>query len=49
LRTKRLSLAKGRSPSLSEMMNTMVETLADPEGMREDKPKHPNSIPLLRG
>jgi hypothetical protein len=31
------------------MTNTMVETLADPEGMREDKTKNPNSIPLVRG
>jgi hypothetical protein len=30
-------------------MNTMVETLADPEGMREDNTEHPSSIPLVRG
>jgi hypothetical protein len=49
LRAERLSLAKGRSPSSSETTNTMVKTLADPEGMRKDKTEHPGSIPLLRG
>jgi hypothetical protein len=49
LRAERLSLAKGRNPSLLETTNTMVETLADPEGMHEDKTEHPSSIPLVRG
>jgi hypothetical protein len=46
---ERLGLDKGRSPSSSETTNTMVETLADLEGMCKDKTKHPGLIPLVKG
>jgi hypothetical protein len=46
---ERLGLAKGRIPSSPETTNTMVETLADLEGMCKDKTKHPSLIPLVRG
>jgi hypothetical protein len=36
------------SPSSSEFIGAMTETLADPEGMREDAIKHPSLIPSVR-